>query len=253
MKTALNGSNVSTGSLSHLPPPRPKWAENTSKMTTSKTANIFTLSPASKVDANTPTSKDLMLFIVLMRRNIRRAVALLERQNDIASSYRRRARKLREYACPFDGARIAELEAAANDVTVNCEPMRETLKQCGQLLSSVAPMIDTGTTLAQRCEILNVNVADRASLTEADGINHLLFAHRLEDSASRRNRNDGPLYQALQQVFINFLINTKEGQKLGDSLFQPDGLLAGVPMYTRASDGSMKRLLPRLSVVASVQ
>jgi hypothetical protein len=131
--------------------------------------------------------------------------------------------------------------------------LRESLKESGRLLVDAARLVDAGTTLAQRCEILNVNVAERADLTDADGLVQIVFAHGLEDSAARRKVewNDGPLYSAMQPVFMDFLTNTKEGQELGDSLFEPGGLLATVPMYSQAADGSMKRLPPRLHVVPS--
>jgi hypothetical protein len=197
-----------------------------------------------------PTTKDMMLFVVMVRRNIRRTVAILDSQCDKASQYRRQARVLKARASPFDAARIAALEKMADDVTAACKPLRESLKACGKLLADAAPMIDTGTALAQRCEILNVNAADRGDLTEADGLHQIVFAHGLEDSAARRDRdwNDGPLFQASQQVFMEFL-KTREGQKLGDSLFQPGGMFAGLPMYTQAADGTMKRQPPRLYVV----
>ncbi|MEO8408883.1 MAG: hypothetical protein ABI476_10680, partial [Oxalobacteraceae bacterium] len=109
------------------------------------------------------------------------------------------------------------------------------------------------TTLAQRCEILNVNVADRADLTEDDGLIKIIYLHGLEDSAARLKDDwkNGPMYQASATVFIDFLLHTKEGQALGNSLFAPGGMFAGAPMYTKQSDGSMKRQPPKLYSVAT--
>lgn len=216
-------------------------------MNQNETATIHTLTarPAP------PTIKDLLLYVVQVRRMIRKAVVVLDSQRDNANQYRRRASIWREHAGTFDAARIAALDAAAAEVTALCKPMRESLHNCGKLLTSAAPMIDAGTTLAQRCDILNVNTADRGDLTEADGVIKIIYLHGLEDSAANRKAeyNTGPLFQASQRVFIDFLTNHEEGRKLGDSLFQPGGMFADVPMFKQAADGTMKRQPPRLRIV----
>lgn len=216
-------------------------------MNQNDTATIHTL-PARPAP---PTVKDLLRYVVQVRRMVRQAVAVLDSQRDNANQYRRRARVWREHAGLFDGARIAALDAAAAEVTTLCKPMRESLHNCGKLLAGAAPMIDAGTTLAQRCEILNVNTADRGDLTEADGLIKIIYLHGLEDSAANRKAEDknGPMFQASQRVFIDFLTNHEEGRKLGDSLFQPGGMFAAAPMFKQAADGTMKRQPPRLHVV----
>jgi hypothetical protein len=198
-----------------------------------------------------PDIKNLFLFIITVRRGARRIVEVLDRQHDKARQYRRQARIIKERASPFDGARIAKLESMAAATIAACKPMQESLNECGKLLTDTSPMIDAGTTLAQRCEILNVNEADRGDLTEADGLHQIVFAHGLEDSAACRRTEwkNGPLFQASQRVFMDFLMNTKEGQALGDSLFQPGGMFADVPMFKEAADGSMERQPPRLYAV----
>jgi hypothetical protein len=220
-------------------------AEEKTMKNATATIHTLTTKPAP------PTTKDLFLFIVSWRRNVRRVVEILEAYRATSHSYRRHARILRERASPFDGARIAALETAAADVTTLCKSMRESLHNCGKLLASAAPTIDAGTTLAQRCEILNVNTADRGDLTDDDGMIKIIYLHGLEDSAANRKAEDknGPLFQASQQVFIDFLTNHAEGRKLGDSLWQPGGMFADVPMYKQAADGTMKRQPPRLHVV----
>lgn len=215
---------------------------------TNNTASVCQLSD------HRPTLKNMMLFVIFLRRGARRAIATIDRQHDKARQYRRQAQIIKQRANPFDAARIAALEALAADETAACKPLRNAINECGKLLASTAPMIDAGTTLAQRCDILNVNIADRGDLTEADGLHRIIFAHGLEDSAARRgcDYNDGPLFQASQRVFMDFLMNTREGQKLGDSLFEPGGMLAGVPMYTQANDGTMQRQPPRLYAVPAL-
>jgi hypothetical protein len=228
-----------------------KPIESNETMQKLETSNIFPLVvPVADTQAR-PTTKNLLLFVVCWRRNVRRVVAILETQRAAARGYRRQARILRERASPFDSARILAREAAAAQVTTACEPMRGSLKECGRLFAAAAPMIDAGTTLAQRCEILNVNTADRADLNESDGLIKIIYLHGLEDSAANRKAEDknGPLFQASQLVFIDFLMNHEEGRKLGDSLFQPGGMFADVPTFRQAADGTMKRQPPRLHVV----
>jgi hypothetical protein len=222
-------------------------------MSKHNTGSVHALSATPTIDQYPPTTKDLMLFIVMVRRNIRRTVAILDSQGDKARQYLRQARIIKERASPFDATRIAALEAMADDATAGCKPLYESLKECGKLLADAAPMIDAGTTLAQRCEALNVNVSDRCDLSETDGLHNIVFAHGLEDSPSRQELDwkNGPLFQALHLVFMEFLLNTKEGRDVGNSLFEPGGMFADVPMYTQAADGTMKRLPPRLYAVAA--
>ncbi|KAF3997486.1 hypothetical protein [Glaciimonas immobilis] len=209
------------------------------------TANIMTLSD------HRPTAKNLMQSVAMIRRAIRQTVAKLDSQRDKARCYRREARIIKERAGLFDTARIAALEALADDAGALCKPLRESLKDCGKLLVTLAPVINAGTTLAQRCEVLNVNIADRAGLTEADGLHEIVFIHGLEDSVLRRGQdwNDGEIFQALNYVFMDFLVNTREGKALGDSLFEAGGMFADLPTYRQSADGTMKRLPPRLSIV----
>jgi hypothetical protein len=213
--------------------------------TDNNSANVYQLND------HQPDIKNLFLFVACVRRGARRIVATLDRQHDKARQYRRQAQVIKQRASPFDAARIAKLESMAAAAIAACKPMQESLNECGKLFVDTGPMIDAGTTLAQRCEMLNVNEADRGDLTEADGLHQIVFAHGLEDSAACRGMDwkNGPLFQASQRVFMDFLMNTKEGQDLGDSLFQPGGMFADVPMFKEAADGSMERQPPRLYAV----
>jgi hypothetical protein len=220
-------------------------------MNNNNTSSVHTLSAPSTVDQYRPTTKDWLLFLVMARRDIRRTVQTLSSKREEAQQCRRKARMLKERGGAFDAARIASLERMADDLSAECKPLSENLKQSGMFLADVAPLFDAGTTLAQRCEILGVNAADRGALTEADGLHRIIFAHGLEDSASSRGSDwkNGPLFQALNLVFMDFLLNSKEGKKLGDSLFEPGGMFADVPMYKQARDGTMVRQSPRLHAV----
>lgn len=221
--------------------------------------NIIELKPAPRPaptpDQYRPTTQDLILFVAIARRDIRKTIHALDTQREAASQYRRQARKLKERGGLFDASRVASLNSAAEVADVASELLREDLKASGEFLADFAPMFDAGTTLAQRCDILGVNMTDRGDLTEKDGLMRIVNGHGLEDSAYHRGEDwkSGPLYRATETVMMDFLLNTAEGQALGNSLcnslFEPGGIFANVPMYTRQPDGTMKRLPPKLSVV----
>jgi hypothetical protein len=215
------------------------------------TGNVHTLNAPPTIPQYRPTAKDFLLFLIMARRDIRKTVQALSSKREEAQQCRRKARVLKQRGGPFDAARIALLERMADDISDGCKPLTENLKQSGMFLAEVAPLFDAGTTLAQRCEILGVSVVDRDVLTEADGLHQIVFAHGLEDSASSRGEDwkNGPLFQALSRVFMDFLLNSEEGKRLGDSLFETGGMFADVPMYTRAPDGTITRQPPRLRSV----
>ena len=194
---------------------------------------------------------DLLSLLIQFRRGVRRITASLEQLHNVARQHRRQVRKLKERALPFDSARIVSLEALAKEATEACTPLRTQLKQCSYFLVDIAGSLDSRTTLSQRCEILNVNVADRGDLTEADGIREIVFLHGLEDSAANRRAEwkNGPLFQAFQRMFVDFLLHTEEGRAVSDSLFESGGMFEAVPMYKRAADGTMVRQPPRLRSV----
>ncbi|WP_175732597.1 hypothetical protein [Burkholderia ambifaria] len=117
------------------------------------------------------------------------------------------------------------------------------VRECGYALMNAASIIDVCTTLAQRCELLNVNVADREGLSESDGLAALIFDHGKEDSAASRHleRKDGPLFHAINRVFIDFLMTTHDGQPGGRCMFSPGGLFFDSLFYPpgRASTATL--------------
>jgi hypothetical protein len=102
----------------------------------------------------------------------------------------------------------------------------EAIRECGYALMVAAPTIDACTTLAQRCDLLDINVADREGLTETDGLASLVFEHGKENSAACRRCEfkDGPLFHAINRVFLEFLSTTRDGQPGGRSTFSPGGV-----------------------------
>jgi hypothetical protein len=190
------------------------------------------------------------VVIIRLRRSARRAVAKQDRLHDEARRFRRSALALRTLGNPFDRARILELERQADELGKESRKISGAMRGYGKLLMDLAEFIDTYTTLDQRCDLLNVNIADRSQLSPDDGVVRIVFAHGLEDSAERRHCkwNDGPLFRAAQLVFADFLA-TSEGRAVGDTLFQPGGLFEGLPTYSTELDGTLKRNPPKLRLV----
>ncbi len=171
-----------------------------------------------------PSVKDIGSFIARLRHNLRTIAADLDHYADEARAVRAEAQALRDRGSTFDAQRIRRLEQWANKADAHRHALSEKVRRHGYLLADAAPQIDASTTLAERCDLLNVNVADRACLSEDDGVLMILFVHALEDSAKRRHCecNDGPLYQALQRVMMDFL-DTPQGQAAGHTLFESGG------------------------------
>lgn len=190
------------------------------------------------------------IFIIRMRRNIRRLAEWNKWERDHIRYLKKEAQRLTDRGNPFDTARIAHIKARIHDRESYCHERSELMKENARLMINAAPAIDKATTLEERCSLLNVNVSDRGDLNEADGIVQLIYLHRLEDSATYRGKEDwdfdAPMHKAMMLVYMDFLINTPEGKKIGDSLFEPGGMFEFLPMYKQAADGTTVRQPPPL-------
>ncbi|MFT4504599.1 hypothetical protein [Caballeronia sp. 15711] len=206
-----------------------------------------------QLPANTGSSIAYVgVVIIRLRRSARRAVAKQDRLHDEARRLRRSALALRTLGSPFDRARILELEKQADQLGKESCKISDAMRGYGKLLMDLALFIDTYTTLDERCDLLNVNIADRSKLSPEDGVVRIVFAHGLEDSAERRHCqwNDGPLFRAAQLVFADFLLSP-ECLALRVGLFQPGGLFERVPTYSTSRDGTLKRNPPKLRMVTT--
>lgn len=175
------------------------------------------------MDSNT---KLAFTLVARMRRTLR---LLARRRDALHADHRvldRKVRVLRRHGTPFDAFMIKSMDLALCDVIARIHATSKDIDAGGKLLVNCAPLVDAATSLSERCDILNVNTADRRGLTEADGVLKIVFVHGLEDSAERRRDDckNGPLFKAVQPVMLDFLCNTPEGKKLGDSLFEAGGM-----------------------------
>jgi hypothetical protein len=190
------------------------------------TSNIVPL-PLTSTPApvSAPTTREIGTLLARLRRDTRQAVAGIERAEDEAQRIRSEVQALKDAGDAVYAERIQTLERRADQLEAHHGPLEEVIRECGYALMGAAPMIDSCTTLAQRCALLNINVADRAGLTEIDGLASLVFDHGKEDSAACRHCEfkEGPLFRAVHRVFMDFLM-TRDEQPGGRYTFSPGGL-----------------------------
>lgn len=154
---------------------------------------------------------------------------------------------------PFDRHRLKKANAHMDTILEHLRSIRRADQALGRLIYELAPRIDAMTTMEQRLELLNCNVADRAELDEPNiGLIELIAAYCVEDSAAHRRDqySDRPLYNAVNAEMMRVMFRTPEGRAASkpimDSAFEPGGILHGVPTYYRQADGTMKRKAPSL-------
>jgi hypothetical protein len=188
------------------------------------TSNIVLL-PLSSTPVSAPTIREIGNLIALLRRDTRQAIAGIDRAADEAQRTRSEVQALKDIGDSAHAGRIRALEQRADQLEAHNGTLAEVIRECGYALMGAAPMIDACTTLVQRCDLLNINVADREGLTEADGLAALVFNHGKEDSAAYRRCEvkDGPLFHAIDRVLLDFLM-TREDQAGGRCTFSPGGL-----------------------------
>ncbi|WP_332848691.1 hypothetical protein [Massilia sp. S19_KUP03_FR1] len=191
-----------------------------------------------------------------MRLGVRRLHAKLEQDYAQIRSLGRKKAILASGASPFNQDRIAKIDSEIADVRVHSTALRDVLRDAGKVLIQVGDQIDSETTLEQRFELMNCNVADRPTIDdEHSGMVYLMGVYCVEDSAQHRcdQFNDRPLHAAVNAHIHHQMFSTPEGRKVADEIFDemlaPGGLLEKVSTYTRSSDGPMHRNPPRLVCV----
>ncbi len=190
------------------------------------TSNIVHLPLTSKpAPVSAPTIREIGNLIALLRRDTRQAIAGIDRAADEVRRTRSEVQALKDTGDAAHAGRIRALEQRADQLQAHHGTLAEVIRECGYALMGAAPMIDACTTLAQRCDLLNINIADRDGLTAIDGLASLVFDHGKEDSAACRHCEfkEGPLFRAVHRVFMDFLM-TREEQAGGRCTFSPGGL-----------------------------
>lgn len=203
------------------------------------------------LDTTQPTYQEICVMVARLRRTAR----LLLRSRVRCTACARSAR--RALGCTDSGPGSASifvrrrLGAAIAEAQQEIRETNDSLRQVGQILMRiVAPIVDHFTSFEQRCDLLNVNVVDRCELPPGAGFEAIVL-DGLEDSASTRGDDfkAGPFFESIHLVLVDFLTNHPEGRAVGNTLFEPGGLLASMPRYSRLPDGSMVRCRPVLRIV----
>ena len=194
----------------------------------------------------TTTKPEAFAFIAWMRRYTRQLNSSIARDQAHIRSLKRWIAKNQHN--PFHRARIAKLEAAIATYRPTLDEKFAARRKLGEIVLRFAPAIDQVLTLSERCAALNTNPADLADVPHDAGLAHMISVYSLEDSAERR-RDDaehGPLQAACHAVMIKFLCEHPEGRAVGDSLFEPGGMLEWLPWYQQEKNGQLRKMPPRL-------
>lgn len=211
--------------------------------------NIFDIFTHTKQPTLAEQKSQARIIVIWLRRYIRTQTDILLRDRARIKSLKAFAAKLEKDGTPFDTDRIGKANVSIFELERYCSRRHEFIKKCGRMLAEFAPAIDAVLSLQERCDLLNINVADRADLTEGDGIVHLIHVHHLEDSAEHRGEDfaTGPMHWALALFFADWLCDTNEGKQVADEvLWGPGGMFEFLPTYTRQADGSFTRNPPPL-------
>ncbi|MGK5044936.1 hypothetical protein ACQ4WP_03415 [Janthinobacterium sp. GB4P2] len=200
-------------------------------------------------------SKSIVTEFLFARFNAREIHNMRENLWALLAYGRRAVVKLE--ANPFNAHRAEFIRIELRKMDKQCDELDEVWRGVGAALVGMAKEFDAATTFEQRCELLGVNVVDRAQLPADSGMVHIASAYGLEDSAAGRGlpHKSGPLCAAIQAHMHHVMFTTPEGReamdKMWEKLTEPGGLFQGLPIYDEAGDGSMVRRPPKLALVAT--
>lgn len=163
--------------------------------------------------------KNPVIAFLHLRRRIRDIDALEKRTRATIASTRRAARQL-DAGTPFDKAKAQAFRNRADKANVVWRQVLAKRDGMGRELLDLSFEFDLATTLHQRCELLNINVAHRAQIERDDGLVMLLIGHALEDSAARERQlfNDAPMFNATVMLIVRDMDDTPEGRAVIDQI-----------------------------------
>ena len=163
--------------------------------------------------------KSIITSFLLLRREIRLLQQLIDVRGDTMTTLLRAARHL-EAGTPFDQVRAAGYRARHEGIEPHWRAQLERRRVLGRELLEMAPAFDAATTLEQRLDLLNVNVADRADIRPGAGLVLIIAGHCLEDSAARRRDeySDGPLFNSVHLEIVITMASTAVGRAATDKI-----------------------------------
>lgn len=164
-------------------------------------------------------SESIIMAFIYLRRSIRQRHAAIDHAAAERTTLLRLARKL-DAGSAFDKARAATCRARHAALNPEFEELLDWRRQLGRELLNMAPQFDAATTLEQRLDLLNVNMADRADIDAGACLMMIMAGHCLEDSAARRGEHhqSGPLFNSVLLEIILAMSSTSEGQAATDKV-----------------------------------
>jgi hypothetical protein len=168
-----------------------------------------------------PTFADIGNFLARVRRAARDVIREKNAALEMARALDHEAERLRQsFPESMRGVRVAAIASQHYNFERKANHLHVILKELGYALLMATPLIDACTTLAQRCELLNINVADRGLLTEKEGVARILLEYGLEDSATHRlpELQVGAMVEAVNCVFGKFTMMHEETPMLDEEL-----------------------------------
>lgn len=193
-----------------------------------------------------PTAGEVMATFFRLRR--------LAASNWTKTKYAIRLRRqyernlLRIEGVPFTRMRQEELREAIKSCDAMLATLREFRLKAYRVLRPFLDEADRILSFEQKCDMLNVNTADRVGIDRNEKLVHIIFSHGLENSASRRwqDFNDAPLYNVMMSGFAEFM-STPAGSQLADDAFRSGGFFDQVMAEKREKEQAERR--SRLRVV----
>lgn len=107
-------------------------------------------------------------------------------------------------------------QASIDVLKVRSRVYSDALRELGSILLELAPTFDAATTLETRCDLIGINVADRAKIDPTNcGLIVLVFALALEDSATYRGFDaiNNPMHSAIAPEILRIICETTNGRE----------------------------------------
>lgn len=154
-----------------------------------------------------------------LRRAIREHQALLDRASATRAMLLRQAEVL-DAGSPFDRAGAATYRARHDNINPFWNEAIERRRALGREPLAMAADFDAATSPAQRLDLLDVNVVDRADIAPGAGLVMIVAGYCREDSVARRLEEfaDGPLFNSVHLEIVITMASSVEGRAAADKI-----------------------------------
>lgn len=198
--------------------------------------------------------KEIVASLAFLRIGLRKMIAKSSDLSDSITQIRRTVKRLEDENLLFNKHRIDGLENESKRLSESRRLIWNKKADIGRMIVDIGHFADEVMTLDEKCQVLNVNVADRSRLPDDADFTTILYGHRLADSAEWRGKDFScdALGEAVMTFFQNELISNKDLAKKADNfLFGTGGMFEFLPTY-RNINGEMVRNPPKLRLACDV-